>query len=567
MTSQTRETHPVVHIPGLGALRGELDEKVPVVRFLGVPFATVNKRWNPATPVQPWEGIREATKIGPAPPQSPKWHPLWAKISGDVERPYEEVFDEKNCLNINIFVPHESALESNDPLPVMVWIYGGSFRMGGNLSPLYDATNLVARSIERKKPVIVVCLNYRLNFFGFLASKELKEDIDNDPALKGEQKAIGNWGLQDQKLAFLWVRDHIAAFRGNPKDVTAFGESVGAESIGYHMMMAPHHGLFQKAIIQSGAPLDLPEEDIEHQSQKYFDDLASHFGIPKETPAKEKVARLRAVPEKDIAEFVTVYPAGCFRPTIDGVLIHGYVQDWYKDASRLDPGVKKVLIGMNRDEGTICAYLGVNTPELWPKFRARFGPEDELSSVFDAVYGKPGLGETQKVVTSNARVITDIVIAVPMLAFTSTLLKAQPQIDISMYFFDSTIAQLDKEHPELGACHFLEMVYYFDSPQSRKLLNDKEAAFAKEVQKVWLEFATTASPTDIPLIKELPWSDQGGHKNVIYFQRDLKVGRTDINWISRETFEYWKRFYDYQLNRVAEGDYFSHGIKYFGPIV
>ncbi|KAF9976299.1 hypothetical protein BGZ73_008787, partial [Actinomortierella ambigua] len=137
LTSDGQTSNPVVDIPGLGSLRGELDANVPVVRFLGVPFATVNKRWNPATPVHPWEGVRDATKIGPSPPQSPIWNPVWAKISGDVDLPYEQVFSERDCLNVNIYAPHENLLKPGEPLPVMVWIYGGGFRMGGTLSPVY----------------------------------------------------------------------------------------------------------------------------------------------------------------------------------------------------------------------------------------------------------------------------------------------------------------------------------------------------------------------------------------------------------------------------------------------
>ncbi|KAF9976300.1 hypothetical protein BGZ73_008788 [Actinomortierella ambigua] len=562
LKSDISRTDPVVHIPGLGTLRGELDRNVPVVRFLGVPFATVNKRWNPATPVQSWEGVRDTTRLGPSPPQPTKLDPFWAKIGGDIERPYDEVFSERDCLNVNIFAPHGSVVESDKPLPVMVWIYGGSFRIGGNLSPIYDATNLVARSIELNKPVIVVCINYRLNFFGFLASKELKEEIDNDPILTGEQKAVGNWGLQDQKLAFLWVRDHIAAFGGNPKDVTAFGESVGAECVGYHMMMPAHHGLFQRAIIQSGAPLDLPEEDIEHQSQKYFDDLASHFGISKDTPAKDKIARLRAIPEKDLAEFVAKYPAMCYRPTIDGVLIHGHVQEWYKDVSRLDPGVKRVLIGMNHDEGTFANHHGGMKAYQWPDFRARFGPPDELSSGFDKIYGQPRAGEDDKTAQANVQVTTDLVFAVPVLAFTTTLLKAQDRTETSMYFFNRTLAYVEEEFPGVGASHYTEMPYLFDSPYHRKHFAKQEAAFAKELQKVWLDIATGSSDADIPVVKELSWRGQGGPKNVIAFQRDFKIGRTDIDWISHETFDYWTRFYDYQLKQLAKGDYFSHGFQY-----
>ncbi|KAG0231465.1 hypothetical protein BGW42_000217 [Actinomortierella wolfii] len=537
------DSHPVINIPGLGAVRGELDKHVPVVRFLGIPFATVNKRWNPATPIKPWEGIRDAIKFGPSPPQPTESNPVLEAIGSAVEGTYEENFDEKDCLNVNIYMPHESVLGSNDSLPVMVWVYGGGYRTGGNRLATYDCTNLVAASIERKKPVVIVSINYRVGFFGFLASKEIKEDIDNDPSLTGEQKAVGNWALQDQKLAFLWVRDHIAAFRGDNKDITAFGESVGAESIACHMMIPAHHGLFQKAILQSGALLTLVTQDVRHEGQRFFDRLCEHFDIPAEAPGKEKVARLRAISEKEFAHFINKNPAMVFGPTVDGVLIDSHVQRWHKDVTRLDPG-------------STCATLGVSTVASWPSFRARLGSESELE-LFDQLYGNPE--SDQEAALINIQVITDLVFAAPTLSFVELLLKAG--VETSFYFFDCYISSMEDKFPGLGAAHLYDLVYVFDTPYSQALLNEEEQALAKELRNVWLEFATTDSKTALPVITELPWN---GDTQIIAFQRDLRVGRTSLNWVSHEAYKYWLRFFDYQKTRLSQGHYFDHGIDLIG---
>ncbi|KAF9125460.1 hypothetical protein BG015_004893 [Linnemannia schmuckeri] len=359
MSIDQEQLSPVVHIPGLGAIRGQRDEQVPVVRFLNVPFATVSKRWRSGIPVEEWEGIRNATKPGFSPPQESQITPLIALLTGLEERPYEDCFNERECLNLNIYAPDESAFGIDDePLPVMVWIYGGVFRLGGTHTPLFGTTPFWLTGIYIKKP------------FSLL---ELKEDIDSDPNLTGEQKAVGNWGLQDQKLAFLWVRNHIAAFKGNNRDITAFGESAGSVSIAYHMMIPAHHGLFDKAILQSGGLLALPTQDIKNQSQAHFDNLCSHLGIPKKTPSKEKMELLRAVPEKEIVDYVQTTSTATFSPTIDGVLIDRRAHAWMEDSSRLDPGLQRVLIGMNRDEGTMFAPASGQLGCQWSDIRARYG--------------------------------------------------------------------------------------------------------------------------------------------------------------------------------------------------
>ncbi|KAF9158107.1 hypothetical protein DFQ26_007970 [Actinomortierella ambigua] len=557
MSIDQLQSNTVIHIPGLGAVRGKRDEQVPVVRFLDIPFATASKRWRPGTPVEGWKGIRDATKQGFSPPQGYRNPPLGVLLTGLEDHQYEDWFNEKDCLNLNIYAPDESVLGSiGEPLPVMVWIYGGAYRLGGTHTPLYDATNFVAASIERKKPVIVVAPNYRTNFFGFMASRELKEDINNDPTLTGEQRAVGNWGLQDQKQAFLWVRDHISAFKGNNRDITAFGESAGAVSIAYHMMIPAHHGLFEKAILQSGGLLTLPTQDIENQAQASFDRLCSHMGIPKETPSREKMELLRAVPAKSIADYVQSNWSVTFGPTIDEVLIDGRVQAWIEDSSRLDPGVKRVLIGMNRDEGTMFAPPAGQLGCQWSDIRARYGAASELD-LLDRLYDQPGDGDPNALAHANTRIMTDMLFHAPILSFASMLCKVD-RIDTSVYFFDCHVNRLEKFQPGLGASHALDMLYLFDSLPCRNLLSEDETKLGKELRNIWFELATskTPSPDILPVVRRL-WEDGQGaaDTSVIIFRRDFTVGRIHVNWITKETFDYWMRFYDYQAERMDRGDY------------
>ncbi|KAF9964437.1 hypothetical protein BGZ70_006454 [Mortierella alpina] len=470
---------PIVRIPDLGSVLGERDTSVPAVRYLGIPFATVRKRWNPPSPIKPWSGIYDATKLGPAPPGPTTVPPLLSAIGGAIGGTYEACFSERDCLNLNIFAPTMSVLSmkaSQPLLPVMVWIYGGGLRCGSNNAPLYDFTNFVAASVHRGTPIIVVCINHRLGDFGFLASKELKEDIDNDPTLTGEQKAVGNWGLQDQKCAFLWIRDHISAFHGNPNDITAAGSSSGAVTVGFNMLFPALHGLFQKAILQSSGPMTTGTQDIEGDGQQ------------------DKMARLRALPEKDLAAFSHVNGVMLYRPTMDGVLIDQHLAFVNDDPTRLDPGVQRVLLGVNQDEGSASGAYAVTKAELWSAFRTRLGGSDPaLGRAFDQIYGQPELGRGHDSDRQAARL--------SILAFASTLLckKKEPEQDgtvhTSMYFFQCTVETLEKKAPGLGASHLLELLYLINSAPCQQILTPQEQTFTKHVQNVWLEFIVSSSTT------------------------------------------------------------------------
>ena len=147
----------------------------------------------------------------------------------------------KTACFLNIYKP--SATEYG-PLPVMFWIHGGSFNDGSG--EIYDAISLVNQSVALGSPVIVVTINYRLNFFGFSSGKEVAANNGL------------NLGLLDQRLALEWVQANIKAFGGDVAKVTIFGQSAGATSVGLQMLAynGRYNGLFRAAILESGAPQD-----------------------------------------------------------------------------------------------------------------------------------------------------------------------------------------------------------------------------------------------------------------------------------------------------------------------
>lgn len=157
-----------------------------------------------------------------------------------------------------------------------------------------DARNFVARSVELNQPVIVVAPNYRLAIFGFLASKELQQEMDeyvrqSPTPISDYDQSVGNWDLQDQRLAFEWVRENIGALGGDGRDVTAWGESAGSFSIHYHMLIPAYYGLFDRAILQSGVVGTMPAKTVEPEGQAVFDKLLTVFNIPADLDALEKV--------------------------------------------------------------------------------------------------------------------------------------------------------------------------------------------------------------------------------------------------------------------------------------
>ena len=201
------------------------------VVFRGIPFAaapTGERRFRPPCPPEPWSGTRECRAFGPSCPQVGPGGPGGVLHVLDPTGPFDE-----DCLALNVWTPAPDRMGR----PTMVWIHGGGFGSGGGSSPMYDGRAFV------RDDVVLVTLNYRLHAFGFLYLDELF------PGASG----TGVLGLLDQLAALEWVRDNISAFGGDPGNVTVFGESAGAMSIGALLTVDGGPDLFRRAILQSGA--------------------------------------------------------------------------------------------------------------------------------------------------------------------------------------------------------------------------------------------------------------------------------------------------------------------------
>ncbi len=313
-----------------------------VSSFSGIPYAAAPAgphRWRPPAPPAPWAGIRECDRFGAVAPQTESLVELTlGRDDGE---------QSEDCLALNVWTPACDAARR----PVMVWVHGGSFLTGAGSGGLYRS-GLLARDGD----VVVVTINYRLGALGFLAHPELAGD--GEEWLDGRTwTGSGNWGLADQVAALAWVRDHIAAFGGDPGNVTLFGESAGGMSVASLLAVPEARGLFRRAIVQSGPPYTSSLEDAATLAEK----IASQLGVGLSRAELEQVPADRfveAVAAFGRASSATDDSGLLMRPAIDGGLLDRPPEQAVADGVASDV---PLLIGTTRDES---AFFALGNPAL-----------------------------------------------------------------------------------------------------------------------------------------------------------------------------------------------------------
>src|SRR5437763_284756 len=234
--AQTSNNLDVVKI-NAGSVSGTMNTTGDIHIFKGIPFAAPpvgELRWKAPQLAAPWTGVKKCDTFGPSPMQaSPAPFSMW---SAEFLIPKEPISED--CLYLNVWTGANSSTEKR---PVLVWIYGGGFSSGGSAVPIYDGEAMA------KKGIVFVSLNYRVGIFGFFAHPELTKESPNH--------ASGNYGLMDQIAALQWVKNNIAAFGGDPNNVTIAGQSAGSMSVNCLVASPLAKGLFNKAIAESGAQL------------------------------------------------------------------------------------------------------------------------------------------------------------------------------------------------------------------------------------------------------------------------------------------------------------------------
>eukprot|EP00040_Diaphanoeca_grandis_P024793 m.136740 g.136740 ORF g.136740 m.136740 type:complete len:638 (-) comp29877_c1_seq1:119-2032(-) len=275
--NRSTKTEPTEPFPTeSGPIEGEVDED-GFKTFHGVPFALPplgNRRWLDLLPPYPWSDTRQTVVKGPMCPQLDF-------IRG-------EFVGQEDCLYLSIYVPKACTKET--PCPVMQWIYGGAWIIGGNtFLNKYDGTKLA-----KAHNIVIVAANYRLDVLGWLAVQELQDERDDG--------VYGNYGLRDQRYAMQWTRRNIENFGGDVSKMTLFGESAGGFSVCQHLVSPASNQLFSNAIIESG-DCSGPWAIFDGPSAKEFGDLfVKDVGCPIDNDPRGRAACLRSLPLHKLME-------------------------------------------------------------------------------------------------------------------------------------------------------------------------------------------------------------------------------------------------------------------------
>lgn len=454
-----------------------------VVEYRGIPYAaapTGALRWKAPERALPWTGIRAAVEYG-----APCVQARWAGPSPDLTSMSED------CLTLNVWVPPHTP---GARLPVMVYIHGGGFfaGAGANAEPV-DQFALAGQG------VILVSMNYRLGIFGFLSHPDLSKE---SPA-----KASGNYGLMDQIAALQWIKANIAAFGGDPGQVTIFGTSAGGSSVLYLMASPLAIGLFHRAISQSPAKLFSP---LQYRNRAAFGHESAEAAGVRIGP---EIGALRALPAGEVLAkakslMVPSDPATPeFWPTVDGHLIPEHPADLFEQGRVANV---PLIIGNTTNEGTLFA-MGhpARTAVEWREFARRAYPVggDDLLAQYPAA-------SDADVFPSVSRYVTDWTFA----GTTRAVARAMTGNDRRVWRYEFTRvnrAASPFPEPPLGAFHSSELGYVFGElqwpgpPPNRYDATDR--ALARAMSAAWVRFARTGDPNggELPSWPQhVPRSDQ-----------------------------------------------------------
>ena len=324
-----------------GRVRGYLDQGIKVFKGVRYGADTSTRRFLPPAPPEPWTDVREATSWGAASPQKS-----------------DEPNQSEDCLFLNVWTPGlaDGDRSGRGGRPVMVYVHGGAHANGSGSSPLYDGVNLC-----RRGDVVVVTLNHRLNVFGYNGLGQL---------LPGRFGASGSVGNLDLILALEWVRDSIAAFGGDPGNVTVLGQSGGGAKLVTLMAMPRAAGLYHRVITMSGQHVTaMGPQHAELRMRAVLD----HFGL-----SPERAGELATMPASRLMEVLTLKdPLEKGDMYFWSVMDHGLLprHPFVPDAPR-ESGHIPMIIGNTHDEFGGGAAGGPGAPEItWDNIAPRLAPE------------------------------------------------------------------------------------------------------------------------------------------------------------------------------------------------
>jgi para-nitrobenzyl esterase len=432
-----------------------------VVAFLGLPFAEPpvgDLRFKPPVAVDAWDSPVDASEFGPACAQPVE--------SGQTL--YQD--QSEDCLTLNVWTPSADDRKR----PVMVWVHGGGWIYEGTEDPLYSGAHLAARG-----DVVVVSMEYRLGVFGFSHF----EDIPGS----------GNAGLLDQKLAFEWVRDHIAAFGGDPDDVTLFGESAGGMSATALMAMPSAKGLFHKAIAQSGA--GSTARDLAY-AKAVSDKFLSMAGVT-DVGELSDLSTEELVAAQDLVIADAFVEDALFGAVVDGDLFPKGLIQAIADGSAADI---PLLTGTTRDETRLWVLyvdllgdVSFDAVVALIPYAERAIPEGKTVDDVIELYESNRPGAEPDVITHAAG--TDIFFRLPAIRFAEAQLVHQPN-NTFLYRFDWPAPVPASPEYDFGSPHGAELAFMFGSQGWPEVYGTERVpqALSEQLMDAWLAFAKTGDP-------------------------------------------------------------------------
>jgi len=440
-----------------GRLRGRVSQGV--LRFDGIPYAAPPVgalRFAAPQPALPWSGVRSADEPSPGPLQLP------GQILGS--RPVAA--SSEDCLHINVVTP---AVEGQRA--VLVWIYGGGFVNGAAADPIHAGERLAARG-----DVVLVTFDYRLGAFGFLHTE-----------------AGSNPGMRDQLAALAWVQRNIAAFGGDPRRITLFGESAGAMCLLTLMGMPAADGLFRAGIAQSGAASWIGDHE---SAERTHAAMATELGSA-DIQSWRKMPHERLLAAQQVAEqrIRTSTGRSAFCPLLDGDLI---VADGHAAQTREVNRHRPLIVGSNGDEQRLFLILRRKLDRATARNRLTRAlsslcdePDAAAAALLDGyAHLLPGARESERLAAAE----TELYYRRPLLALAT--LREQQNATTWNYLFEWSSPAL---RGRLGACHALEIPFVFgtlDAPGMANFAGDGPDAWHVSEQMIdaWAAFAQDGNP-------------------------------------------------------------------------
>ncbi len=471
-----------------GTVQGTSEAGIAV--FRGIPYAeapTGARRWRAPVPAVRWEGVRDASEFGPVCHQPPsKPGSIYAEERGEMS---------EDCLSLNIWAP-----ENAQDAPVFVWIHGGSLIGGAGSDTMYDGARLAAEGL------VVVTINYRVGILGYLAHPQLSaESPDN---------VSGNYGLLDQIEALRWVNRNVAAFGGDPANVTIAGESAGALSVMYLMGAPAAHGLFGRAIAQSAYMISAPALRANPHGVPSAEELG--VWLAGQT-GHDSLAALRAADPQELT--IASATTGYFPfPAIDGHVLPDQLVDMF---DRGEQARVPILAGFNGGEIRSLRFLLPEAPAsseaYTAEIEARYG---ELAPALLTLYPADDVAESLLAITRDA-----------LYGWTAVrLVESQSAAgqDSYLYYFNHSYPAADEA--DLHAFHAAEIPYAFGTigrtaPDWPAIPDTPvEAALSGAMVGYWVSFARDG----VPVADGFPaWPAYGDGQSYMEFAGEPRPG-TDL---------------------------------------